>query len=294
MLKTLVIGATNIDMFVHTDSDYLLHDSNPAKIQTAFGGVACNVAVNLALLGNCISFITAIGGDTYGVLAENYLRDFGINIDESLRLEDGSSSVYLGIMDRENDLFLGVNDMQICKSLEVAFFEKKADFIRNFDILVIDNNLEYDALEYLLKTYRRKQIVVDAVSAKKVGKLGNLLEYITLLKLNRIELIELSNRETTEQKIAELLERGLAQALVTNSAEEIIYKSKDEFFTAMPIVEQKIANASGAGDAFLSGFTHGIIHHRKVGDCLEIAKKTASLTLQSTNSINTEIKKMRF
>ncbi|MFZ4707574.1 MAG: PfkB family carbohydrate kinase [Bacteroidales bacterium] len=289
MLKTLVIGAQNIDIFAHAESHCTLNDSNRAKIYMAFGGVACNIVTNIALLGNKVSFLTVFGDDTFSALAKANLQNLKIDIHESLEVENASNSIYMAVMDKDNDLFIGLNDMEITDRLNISFFKKKADFIAGFDLIVIDTNLRQDALEYLLKTYKNKQIIMDAVSAEKVVKLNGLLNYITLLKLNLKELNALSDKATVDQRIDDLLSRGLEKILITSSGDEIIYKSKAEHIKTMPLEVTEIVNSSGAGDAFLGGFIHGILNEKSIAHCLEIAKKTALLTLRSSTSTNTNI-----
>lgn len=289
MLKTLVIGAQNIDIFAHAQSHCTLHDSNRAKIYMAFGGVACNIATNLALLGNKVAFLTVFGDDTFSSLSKNNLRDLNIDIHESSDVKYQSNSIYMAVMDKDNDLLIGLNDMEITDRLSIDFFKEKADFIAGFDVLIIDTNLRFDALEYLLGTYKEKQIIMDAVSAEKVVKIKDLLKYITLLKLNLKELKALSSKDTVDQRIDDLLSRGVAEILITNSGNEIIYKSKNEYIKTMPPEAKTIVNSSGAGDAFLGGFIHGILNEKSIAQCLEIAKKTAFLTLQSSTSTNTGI-----
>jgi pseudouridine kinase len=287
--KILIIGAQNIDIFAHAKSDMKLHDSNISNIHMAFGGVACNIATNLALLENDISFITVFGSDAFSSLSRNNLKDLNINIQESLQLKNENSSIYLGVMDKENDLFLGLNDMGIIEHLNIDFFKQKANFIEDFEIIVIDNNLSFETLEYLLKTYQHKQIIMDAVSTKKVVKINDLLKHISLLKVNLMELEILSDKVTTDLKIDDLLSRGLKEIIVTNSSKEIIFKSKHKHIKTMPIEAKTIVNASGAGDAFISGFVHGIINNNTTDDCMGIAKKMAFQTLQSINSTNNNI-----
>jgi pseudouridine kinase len=195
----------------------------------------------------------------------------------------------MAVMDKDNDLFIGLNAMEITDRLNIGFFQEKADFIADFDLLVMDTNLRHDALEYLLKTFKNKQIILDAVSAEKVVKLKDLLNYITLLKVNLKELSALSDSATVDERIDDLLSRGLGKILITNSGNEIIYKSKDERIKTKPLKAAAIVNSSGAGDAFLGGFIHGLLHEKSVAHCLEIAKKTAFLTLQSATSTNTTI-----
>ena len=289
MLKILVIGAQNIDIFAHAGSQCTMNDSNSAKIYMAFGGVACNIVTNIALLGNKVSFLTVFGDDTFSSLAKKNLLDLNIDLHESLEVKNESNSIYLAVMDKDNDLFIGLNDMEITDRLNIGFFKEKADFIAGFDILVLDTNLRQDALEYLLKTYKKKQLIMDAVSAEKVVKLKGLLNCITLLKLNLKELKALSDKATVDQRIDDLLSQGLAKVLVTNSGNEIIYKSKDEHIKTMPPEAAEIVNSSGAGDAFLGGFIHGIMNEKSLAQCLEIAKKTAFLTLQASSSTNRNI-----
>ncbi|NVO20024.1 MAG: hypothetical protein HXX13_10005 [Bacteroidetes bacterium] len=289
MLKTLVIGAQNIDIFAHAESDCTLNDSNSARIYMAFGGVACNIVTNIALLGNKVSFLTVFGNDTFSSPAKTNLQNLSIDIHQSLDVKNERNSIYMAVMDKDNDLFIGLNDMAITDHLNVAFFEEKADFISGFDLLVLDTNLRQDALEYLLKTYSDKQLILDAVSAEKVVKLNGLLQYITLLKLNVRELKALSDKESVEERVDDLLNRGLEKILLTNSGNEIIYKSTVEQINAMPLEVTEIVNTSGAGDAFLGGFVHGLMHKMSSSQCLEIAKKSAYLTLRSSSSTNTNI-----
>ena len=97
-------------------------------------------------------------------------------------------------MDKTNNLFLGLNDMEIIQKLDVPFLESKDYIIQEFDLLIIDNNLNKEALEYLLITYQNKIIIMDAVSAVKAQKLKHLLSNINLLKVNKLELEALTGQ----------------------------------------------------------------------------------------------------
>ncbi|MFK5857296.1 MAG: PfkB family carbohydrate kinase [Bacteroidota bacterium] len=284
MQKTLIIGAQNIDLFARSDSDYVLHDSNLSKIHLAFGGVGCNIASNLSTLGNLVDFMTVFGDDYFAQLAKQNLDELNINYKESRVVKGIGNSIYLGIMDKANDLYLGLNDMDIINKLDVAFFKDKTQYIESFDVLVIDNNLSLESLQYLLIAYKHKKIIMDAVSATKAIKLQELLSYISLLKLNVLELDALSNKAVTSEKLNELIKRGLSSVILTNSGQDIIYKSTVKHIVTNPKTIEKIENATGAGDAFLAGFIHGLLQEKSTEDCLGIAKNVAYKCLQSPNS----------
>ncbi len=286
MLKVLIIGAQNIDIFVKSSEPYILHDSNLSKVHIAFGGVARNITENIRRLGNECSFLSVFGDDHFSKTAKNSLKEMGVDIAESLFLKNASNSVYLGVMDQDNDLFLGLNDMDILKELTSKFLESKKQFIDSFDIIVIDNNLSQNSIVYLLQTYQHKTIVMDAVSTKKVLKIKDHLKYIDLLKVNQLELDELSNKANLLDQISNLQKSGATNLLITNQDKDIILATNDKLITEKPIKIDKIVNATGAGDAFLSGFIHGMIHSENNQKKLSLAKKTAYITLLSNNSTN--------
>jgi len=286
MKKTLIIGAQNIDIYVKSSENYTLHDSNLAKVHIAFGGVARNITENIKRLGNDCSFLTVFGDDHFSLTAKNSLVQMGIDISESLYLKNASNSVYLGVMDKDNDLFLGLNDMDILTELSPLFFESKRKYIDSFDIIVIDNNLTQESIIYLLNTFSHKTIVMDGVSTKKVTKIKDHLSKIDLLKVNQLELNKISKRPTVASQIKHLQTRGATNLLVTNQDHDIIYATIDNIIVTTPLVANEIVNASGAGDAFLSGFVHGMIHSLSNQEKLLHAKKTAYITLLSNNSTN--------
>jgi pseudouridine kinase len=281
MKKVLVIGAQNIDLYARSMADLKLHDSNRSTIEIAFGGVACNIATNLSILGNEISFLTAFGEDHFGSLALKNLEKLRIGFSESRMVESVPNSIYLGIMDKNNDLFIGLNDMELINHLDVAFFMERSKYIDGFDILIIDNNLNIDALEYLLIEFTNKIIIMDTVSAQKAKKLERFLPYIDVLKVNLLELKAISVKEKRNDMLDELINRGLGSIILTNSDKEIIYKSKLEEITINPVKVSDIVNATGAGDAFLSGFIHSYIRDESIEQCLEIAKQVAYRCLSS-------------
>ena len=284
MKKLLVIGAQNIDLYARSESDYQLHDSNISKIDMAFGGVACNIATNLSQLGNEVHLLTVFGDDHLSEISKQNLNALKINFSESRIVKDSTNSLYFGIMDKSNNLFLGLNDMDIIDKLDASFFKTKNDYIEKFDVLVIDNNICKEALEYLLKTYRHKQIIMDAVSAVKAVKIVHLLPNIDLVKVNILELEAMSDKSDITDKITDLVNRGVGAVLLTNSEKEIIYRNKDKHLVTMPILINEIVNSTGAGDAFLSGFINSMMKDEPLEECLESAKRTAHICLSSVSS----------
>ena len=288
-MKVLVIGAQNIDIFAQSSIEYVLKDSNPSKIHLSFGGVGRNMAENLKRLGNDVHFLTVFADDFFAKAAKQSLIDMNINILESIDVKDQTNSIYMGIMDKDNDLFLGLNDMDIINELNIDVINSKIEYINTFDYLVIDNNLEETVISHIVNKFEDKIIVMDAVSAKKVNKLNNILSKINYLKLNHIELCELAGEKNIMLSINKLNNKGAKTLLITNQSEEIIVSTKNGLFKYKPLKIDEIINATGAGDAFISGFTHGLINGYSLDQRIDYAISMAHLTLQSNNSTNEHI-----
>ena len=279
----LVIGAQNIDIFSDAITPYNLHDSNPSKIHMAFGGVGRNIAANLKRLGNNVSFLTVFGDDHFSALAKIALDELQIHISESLHVSNQSNSIYMGIM-QNDDLYLGLNDMDIVDRLNIDFFISKEHYINSFEHIVIDNNLSQEVIEYLVQTYKNKNIYMDAVSAHKVHKIKGSIQNITVLKLNHLEATTLTNEQSITQAITNLQAKTDNTILITNQHNQINIIKHNTISTITPNKVTNIINASGAGDAFISGYIHGVVNHFTHDQSLQIAMKSASITLKDQNS----------
>ncbi len=289
MNKILIIGAQNIDIFSKSPDDFVIGDSNPSKINISFGGVGRNIAVNLSRLGHDVHFISVFGDDAFSLSAHQNLISLGINTTHSLFVKNQNNSIFIGVMDQENNLHLGLSDMEIMEHLNPDFFETKKDFIESFDVLVIDNNLNAISIEYLLHQYQSKKIIMDAVSAQKAPKLLPYLQQVFLLKVNKLELNELSNASSTEEQLNDLHNRGMQTILLTKQEKEAILSRNGTIISQKPEKVEHIINTSGAGDAFLSGFIHGMINKYNDENKLKFANSAARITMESKESTSIEL-----
>ena len=73
-MKILVIGGTNIDINATSINEIVRKDSNIGNIEISIGGVAKNIAENLARLDLDVSFLTILGNDHYAEVAIKYLK----------------------------------------------------------------------------------------------------------------------------------------------------------------------------------------------------------------------------
>jgi len=292
-MKTLVIGACNIDIVGSANTEMLLHESNIGSVNIALGGVAKNIATNLLNLGTDIAFITLIGDDYFSDLQLEELKSMGIDFNKSFFKKD-KSSVYLAIHENNGDLRLAVNDMKPFEALSVNEFKPLEEYINSFDVIIFDTNLNQEVLEYLITKYKEKQIFVDGVSQTKVSRIRNVLKYIDLLKINQYELNSLLNKDNYDiiLGVKELIKFGLKTCLISSANEPITYNIGDNIYQSVTQKIKDIKSSSGAGDALFSGTVYYLLNGKTMHEAVNFGKIIASKTLEVYESCNKNIKEL--
>lgn len=179
--------------------------------------------------------------------------------------------------------------MKILEELSPEFLKFKLEFISDFNWIVIDNNLSRESIMFLLENLSTQTIIMDAVSAHKARKLKNYLPQISILKLNQMELNELSGFVSSKKQLEDLHERGAKTLLLTNQESESYVSKEDCLISQKPPSTDSIINVTGAGDAFLSGYLHGLLCDKSEEDRLKMANFAARVTLASKESTSSEL-----
>ncbi len=126
----LVIGGAGVDIVGRLKSDLHTDTSNPAQIRYSFGGVARNVAENLARLGQPVRLMTAVGQDDPADALMEVLVGAGVDIGAVLRSADGNTGIYLAVLDPSGRLQLALDDMRIISGLTPQYVRQYAGFFR--------------------------------------------------------------------------------------------------------------------------------------------------------------------
>lgn len=283
-----VIGGANIDIFAKSRQQLILRDSNPAVFEVGFGGVGHNIAANLVKLGNAVEFISIFSNDHFGKMLIDECVDQGLRLNYSQR-SDLPSSMYLAIMDEANDMYLGLSDMQIIESLKSEDLDSLKAAVTDDDYLVVDTNLDQKTMRYIADNFRGI-IAADAISASKVVKLYDLLDKISIIKLNHLEaetLIghSLKTEDDIISSLRKLAQKGASEILLTDKKGVYLYKNGKIFRSENSLPDKNLRNATGAGDSLLAAYIHMHKKRAEIEKTLAYALATAAITVQSDRAV---------
>lgn len=278
-MKICVIGGANVDITATTLNSFIPGDSNPGSIRLSSGGVARNIAHNLALLGDEVTFLSIFGGDTFGWFTADSCRKAGLNISLCDTAPVGTRSVFLCINNVDGEMIGGVSDMNTVTGITPEWLEQKLQKVEDIDVYVADANLPVDSLAYLID-HVDKPLYVDAVSKAKAPKIAAAIKHskkkrIHTVKCNLIEADSLLNQKGIDQFFVSLGSDGL----------DVIIGKKKNHFPALPCVS---VNVTGAGDALMAGLVH-VGPDAAIDDAAAFGLKCAKATCESPDTVNKEL-----
>lgn len=284
-----VIGGTNVDIIGSPYNILRMKDSNPGQTTISLGGVGRNIGENLTHLGIEVQLITAIGKDIYGELIIEESQKIGLDIRESLILENENTSTYLAILDKNGDMELALSSMDIIEKINIDFIKEKKEFIEKSVLCILDTNIPIETLEYMVKNFN-VDFFLDTVSTTKAEKVKDILGYFHTIKPNKLEAeilsgIKINNREDLKTAASSFVNSGVKRVFITLGEKGVYYlDGKIEKYIKAPDI--KVLNATGAGDAFMAAIAYAYINNLDIENTIKFAIGTSILTLENQYTIN--------
>ncbi|QEK12997.1 winged helix-turn-helix transcriptional regulator [Crassaminicella thermophila] len=285
-----VIGGTNIDIQGFPSKPLILNDSNPGKVKISLGGVGRNIAENLVKLGIETKLISAIGDDLYGRKILEECKLSGIDMQHCLTLKDMPSSTYLSILDENRDLKVAISHMDIFNKITIDFIRKKFPILKNSQLVVVDTNISEEILYYLVTNLKEVNFFLDPVSTSKSRKVKDFIGYFHTIKPNKLEAEILSNIKINTRKDLEkvsyyFLNQGVKKVFISLGKEGVFYADENnKNFLSTPKIN--VVNATGAGDAFMSGLIYSYLNDYSLDASAKFAIGASILALSHENTIN--------
>ncbi len=291
--KISVIGASNIDLIGFSNEELIYQDSNTGHLETILGGVGRNIAENLKHLDFDVEFLTVLADDEFSKTITDSCNILGISIIHSLIKENSKTSIFMAIMDKSNDMALGLTAMDIYNEIPDAFILDNLDVIAQSDYCIIETNLPISTLKLVTENLPNMRFALEAVSAKKALKAKPILDKLYILKCNAMEAELLSGIKVEyeieyEKVVAHFLDLGVKKVFITLGIDGVAYGDENEIF----IDKNKIispVNTTGAGDAFMAGILYGETKGMELYDMVQFASACAQITIMHQDAVNPDI-----
>ncbi|PLX05133.1 MAG: hypothetical protein C0595_00705 [Marinilabiliales bacterium] len=289
----ICIGAALVDETYQCYSELLSGTSNPAKMHKSAGGVARNIAHNLALLENNVEIITHFGFDADGNWLKEECKNAGIGINHSLT-NNTNTGKYVAIISPNGELYTAAVSTQFENQITVEFLETKVTFFKTASLILMDCNLSKESLEWIINFSRNENIpcIIEPVSIEKAERLKDIdLSKVLLITPNMDELKAINfhqNRNSKKTLIKNVIEKGVQFLWVRNGKEgsEIFSKELNHKQNAP---QANVIDSTGAGDAALAGWIHAWLEGETPEKCVEYGHAMAKIVLEVHGAINDKL-----
>lgn len=286
----LCIGGANIDRKLRTVAPLQMGTSNPVSQHETPGGVARNIAENLARLGAAAGLLCAVGNDAAGQFLLQHSAAAGVDTRSSLQLDGATSGSYTAVLDQNGELQLALAHMDCCEALTPDCLRRRAAERRAAALVVADLNLPADSLALLLRETAPLPLVFVAVSQPKMARLPQDLRGLSLLILNCAELEtrvarSLPDAAAWAAACREVQRQGARDVVLTLGAQGAMFTTADGC-RSLPAEIVPLVDVTGAGDAFAAAVCQSLL---QTPDDLELACRRglqlAAHTVQSGASV---------
>ncbi len=291
MAEILVVGGINIDIEGAPFRELKYQDSNPGKVEIAYGGVGRNIAENTARLGGKVAMVSAIGGDELGRSAKAHLAGLGVDVSLIREINDTNSAIYLSILNDGRDMELAVCDMDIIKNITPTYLEENFDKFKDVKAVALDGNLEEEQLRSITEMFSDKKLFFDPVSANKAERAKNVIGAFHSIKPNLIEAevlsgIKIENEADLKKVGAWFIEQGVANVFITLNKDGVYYKNKTKEGFIRPPECIKIESATGAGDAFSAVILLGMADDTDTEETAKLGMAASQVAMESEKAVN--------
>ncbi len=290
----ICIGETLID-FIGTQVEMPINETK--DYHRYLGGSPTNVAMNMARLGMNVAMISSIGDDGFGDYMLNRLEEAGINTRYVYRAEQIPSTV----------IFIN-NTAGTPEFIPYRGADKEIYPTQIPESLLNSSKIYHTTCFALSLEPARETILSTAERAEKGVQLSIDINYSEKIWPDRAQAMEAIARyckhgplvKISQDDVDRLLGPGLSHTEVFTylhglGAKTICFTlGKDgaklsvqgqDVIQLSALKVEKIMDATGAGDAFWSGFLYGHIKGQTPEKCLSSALKMAAIKLQNVGRI---------
>lgn len=278
-------GATNIDLLYENMPK--IPDVGEEVYTNSFslqlGGGLPATLINLGRLGIDARIATELGNDMFSVFAKEQFKknnvsptnlysgnDIPLNITSAIILKNDRSFITYGKGtidpdDKAKEEFYSIaKGAKICLMAPGGFLEVYKKLKSEGTVMVLDMGWD------------------DDLTFEKYSELLSIADYYTPNQKEALKITGCNNAKAA----AYALKKYFDKVVVKVDKDGCIGIDGDEYFFCPSLEQYKNVDSTGAGDAFLAGFTYGLFHDYRLKDCIEFGNITGGKAVTAVGALS--------
>ncbi len=291
--RAAVIGTVFIDYKGFTSNTYNPAGRNLGRVEIVPGGVARNVAVNMAHLDVETWFVGTLNEDGSGEALKKKMAGMGVHFEYASFVPHSGTGAWLALIGHDGELLGSVSHMPDAEVMRNAIMAQLPGVLEKIDGIL----LEVDLSEVLAR-----EIIAAAQAAQKkiyalpgnfsvIGKNFDLFQYMECFVCNETEAERLLGRDffSSEEELHEMAKAfaqkySLKNFVITLGEKGSLYINLDGTCGRQRSYPATVIDSTGAGDSFFSGTVAALMHGRTLAEAVDLGAKIASFVVADQNS----------
>lgn len=293
-MNIVTIGAIYVDIKGYPESRFVPTGRNAGEIKYFHGGVARNVAEDVAILGEKSVFVSLTDGTGVGSDVVKHLDDVKVNTDYIKFSLDGMGT-WMAIFNNEGDLFASISKRPKLDALYNILDEHGEQIFKRADSVLLEMDIDEEIVAKVMQLAEKHKVkVYGVISNMTIGM--ERLKYIKKTDCficNRLEAGIFFGKEVSGLAPKEMLELlktgikilGMKAMVVTLDAEGSVFantKGEAGFCPSLPI---EVVDTTGAGDAFFSGTAVGLTRNLSFAEACKLGTRAAASVLTTNENV---------
>lgn len=289
----ICIGAALVDELYSANHNMLMATTNDATVHRSAGGVARNIAHQLALLSVPVQLISVFGNDGEGDWLKTICSYVNIQLDAAIT-NNALTGKYTGILNYDKSLFTALLTNTSLDAITPQHLERNESLLASAFCIIADANIHTDTVAWLAQFCFRKNIpfIIEPVSVPPAQKFAKMsLKGVHMVTPNEDELPAMCSNggKTIEEHAQEILNRGVEKIWLHRGKKgSMLFTKEHQYSLDAPPVDE-IRDVTGAGDGSLSGWIMAKYLGKDDEESLKIAHTLSAEILQVNGAIATHL-----
>ena len=253
------------------------------KFQMGPGGKGSNQAVAAHRAGADVTLVTKLGDDVFAKVALDFYEKEGMNARHLLIGKEMETGVALILVDEES----GQNEIVVvsgaCGKISPEDVERSRSLIESADFLLLQLEINFDALFRVIDIARKAGVCIILNPAPAADLPEETLRKIDIVTPNETEALALTgvsvaNEADAQRAAAVFMQKGVGSVVITMGALGAFAMSgaRSEWLPPVPV---KVADTTGAGDAFNGGLVMALAEGKDLFAALRYGNITGALSV---------------
>lgn len=260
-MKILGIGESVIDNVSLAGEEQIAHRKH-------IGGPVPTALIFLSRLGLSCTLLTSLGKDEDGKIIRHTLKHEGVSVLAKLQHKTKVNTIHINRQTGQRQKLRGDTVHRNIKNL-------KREFIRQFDIILIDRHEREAFYEIVAKKKESAKLLIDPSTEVSPFTLD-------MMRFSEYPIIPIETlmKVREEKNILACLKKvhGICNKTVIVTAGEmgsILYNGND--LELVPAVDIRTVDTTGAGDIYRGAFAYGIVQGWSMAKCAQFANLAGGL-----------------